>query len=133
MKEYVVFDTNILVSYLLTSNENSPIRRVVRKIFEGSIIPVYRDAILSEYRDVLCRAKFHFPVVQVLTLLNSIQYNGLHVMPEAQDMNVLDPDDQCFYDTAKTAKAQWLITENKKHFPDESFIVTAAEYLASQK
>lgn len=94
---------------------------------------MYSDTILSEYRDVLCRAKFHFPIAQVLILLNSIQYNELYVIPKAQGINVSDSDDQCFYDTAKTAKAQWLITGNKKHFPDESFIVTATEYLAFQK
>jgi len=39
-----------------------------------------------------------------------------------------DEDDRIFYDTAKSANAV-LVTGNKKHYPDESFIMTPAEFL----
>ena len=41
---------------------------------------------------------------------------------------MIDEDDRIFYDTAKTAKA-YLITGNKKHYPQENFIFTPADFL----
>jgi hypothetical protein len=42
-----------------------------------------------------------------------------------------DEDDRVFYDTAKTAGA-YLIPGNTKHFPQEPFILTPAQFLAME-
>jgi hypothetical protein len=39
-----------------------------------------------------------------------------------------DESDRVFYDVAKTAGA-YLITGNTKHFPQEPFILTPAEFV----
>ena len=60
---YAVIDTNVLVSALLSAdfNKSAP-GKVVGHMLEGEIIPIYSEEILAEYRDVLQRAKFHFPL-----------------------------------------------------------------------
>ena len=61
MKKYVVIDTNVLVSALITKNENSPVVRILRFLAGGNIIPVFSEEIISEYNDVLRRKKFKLP------------------------------------------------------------------------
>ncbi len=57
---YVVIDTNVLVSSLLTKNDNASTVRVINKVFEGQIKPVFSKEILAEYHEVLRRKKFKF-------------------------------------------------------------------------
>jgi len=44
------------------------------------------------------------------------------------DISLPDESDRIFYDTACESKAI-LITGNKKHYPDEEFIMTPADFL----
>ena len=62
-------------------------------------------------------------------LLDVILDTGRRVIPFATQVPFSDESDKCFYEAAVHARADWLITGNKKHFPAELFIVTAAEYL----
>ena len=48
MKKYVVVDTNVLVSALITRNESSPTVKILRYISENKIIPVYSEEIIKE-------------------------------------------------------------------------------------
>ena len=57
---YVVLDTNVLVSALLSSKDDSATVQVLGKVLGGEIIPVYSNAITKEYREVLSRKKFGF-------------------------------------------------------------------------
>lgn len=59
MKYYAVFDTNVLVSSLLTKHPDSPTARVIDAIADGQIVPLYNEEILSEYDEVLPRLPFH--------------------------------------------------------------------------
>lgn len=58
MKYYVVIDTNVLVSALISKNENSATVQVLERLLNREIIPLYSREILQEYRDVLNRKKF---------------------------------------------------------------------------
>ncbi len=60
MRYYAVFDTNVLISSLLTKQTNTATARVVDAISSGDIIPLYNQEILSEYNEVLHREKFSF-------------------------------------------------------------------------
>ena len=52
---YAVIDTNVLVSALIaTKNESHPLT-VRANVFAGTITPLFNDEIISEYRDVLSR------------------------------------------------------------------------------
>ena len=57
-RKYVVIDTNVLVSALITRNESSPTVQILRFLATGNIVPVYSDEIVKEYNEVLRRAKF---------------------------------------------------------------------------
>ena len=129
MNNLVVFDTNVFVSYLLPSKKISAVKTVVGRILTGSAIPVYSNEIMSEYEGVLNRTKFGFSSTKVHALLDSVFEKGFHVTPIETQVPFIDITDKCFYDAARAAGDCWLITGNKRHFPVEPFIVTAAEYL----
>lgn len=52
---YAVIDTNVFVSALLTSKDDSATVQVLNKIIHGKIIPVYSNVIAKEYLTVLSR------------------------------------------------------------------------------
>lgn len=73
MKYYAVIDTNVLLSALLSKNEDSATVRVLDAVFEGKIIPLYHMDILVEYDEVLHREKFHLQENIIRTVLNAIR------------------------------------------------------------
>lgn len=128
MRDLVVFDTNVFVSYFWSSNETSAVKVVVRKITQNEVIPVFSDEIMMEYIDVLTRKKFGFSEYKICLFLKLIRVNGLHVNPTPTSAPFTDASDKPFYDAAVAAGA-WLVTGNTKHFPKENFIVSPREYL----
>ena len=58
MKKYVVIDTNVLVSALITRNENAPTVKILKYLSQNRILPVYSSDIVKEYYKVLRREKF---------------------------------------------------------------------------
>lgn len=71
---YAVIDTNVLVSALLSSKDNTATVQVLGKVIIGEIIPVYSNVITKEYREVLSRKKFGFSGVtprELLDILNN--------------------------------------------------------------
>ena len=48
MRYYAVFDTNVLVSSLLTKRADTATAQVVDAISKGDIIPLYTQEILNE-------------------------------------------------------------------------------------
>ena len=131
MSNLAVFDTNVFVSYFWNfwkSSKISAVKIAVRRILDNEVILVYSNAIIAEYRDVLGRAKFDFPQDEVVSFLHSITNNGLCVSPAPTPVHFTDPSDKPFYDAAVSSGA-WLVTGNKRHYPDESFIVSPREYI----
>lgn len=47
---YAVIDTNVLISALLSSKDDTATVQVLDKIITGEIIPVYSNVITKEYR-----------------------------------------------------------------------------------
>ena len=58
MKYFAVIDTNVLVSALLSSKNDSATVQVIEKVLKKEITPFYSEEILIEYTDVLNRKKF---------------------------------------------------------------------------
>ena len=58
MKIFAVIDTNILVSALLSSKNDSATVKVMEKVLQKKIIPVYSEEIFTEYKNILHRKKF---------------------------------------------------------------------------
>ena len=128
--KYVVIDTNVLVSALITRNENCPTVQILRFLANGNIVPVYSDEIVKEYNEVLRRDKFKLPEIIIINLLKDIMDNGLKVTELTEVNEVIpDPKDVVFYAVTLSAqdKDAFLVTGNGKHFPEKPFIVTPTE------
>ncbi|MCL1819283.1 MAG: putative toxin-antitoxin system toxin component, PIN family [Oscillospiraceae bacterium] len=121
----VVIDTNILVSALWSDDGNAS---AIIKMMPSNIIPVFNDFILEEYTEVLSRPKFAFSVHKRESLLAKMKDYGESITPEKSDIPMSDETDRIFYDTAMAIGAI-LITGNIKDYPNESFIMTPAEFL----
>ena len=52
---YAVFDTNVLISALLSKREDSPTVLLLNHVLDGRIVLVYNEEIVSEYQEVLHR------------------------------------------------------------------------------
>ena len=128
---YVVIDTNVLVSALLSNNESSATVIILEKILKSEVIPLYSDEILKEYKNVLSRKKFGFDAKLVDILLNFIAQNGISTLPQNTNITLPDIDDLPFYEVfcAKKDENVFLITGNIKHFPKENSILTPREFL----
>lgn len=129
-RKYVVIDTNVLVSALITRNENSPTVQILRFIANGNIVPVYSDEIVKEYNEVLRRDKFKLPENIIINLLKDIMDNGLKITELAEVNEAMpDPKDVVFYAVTLSAqdKDAFLVTGNGKHFPEKPFVVTPSE------
>ena len=131
MRCYAVVDTNVIVSALITKNPDSPPRQVFRAMISGDIIPLYHSDILSEYKEVLSRKKFHLHQDTIQTVLKAVQQFGVEVMPKPTVEILVDMDDLVFYEVAmeKRENDAYLVTGNQKHYPIRDFIVTPAEML----
>ena len=131
MQCYAVLDTNVIVSALLSSKADAATVQVVEKLFADSFCPVVSKDILAEYREVLHRPKFHFPVDLIDTLLDAIEGKAELVDPTPTGAVLPDMKDLPFYEVVmeKREDDAYLVTGNQKHFPSEPFIVTAREFL----
>lgn len=131
MKYYAVVDTNVLISALLSKNEDSATVKVMGAVFDGKIIPLYHRDILAEYAEVLHRKKFNFDEKLIWTVLEAVRQFGVEVFPQPTGEILADMDDLIFYEVAmeKREAGAYLVTGNQKHYPVRSFIVTPAEMM----
>lgn len=132
MKYFAVIDTNVLVSALLASpkSKDTPPTQVLDYIFDNVIIPVYNDEIISEYSEVLRRAKFGFPDTAVTDILKAITSLGIESGRVSSGEDVCgDPDDVVFYEVAMSVDDSFLVTGNIRHFPAKPFVVTPARMI----
>ena len=130
MKKYVVIDTNVLVSALITRNENAPTVKILKYLSQNKIVPVYSSEIVKEYYEVLRREKFKLSEGIVSALIKDIVNNGLEVRNIVEVKEEMpDPKDVIFYAVTLTTrdKDTFLVTGNGKHFLEKYFIVTPAE------
>ena len=49
MKVFAVFDTNILVSALISRRSDTAVVLALETLLSGEVIPLYNDEILQEY------------------------------------------------------------------------------------
>lgn len=129
MRYYAVFDTNVLISSLLTKRTDTATAKVVDAIYSGDIVPLYNQEILNEYNEVLHRKKFSFSEERIQKILLMIRQFGLAVNPSPTGEILVDMDDLVFYEIVmeKRNDDAYLITGNIRHFPKRDFIVTPSE------
>ena len=128
---YAVIDTNVLVSALMSANDDAATVRVFEKFTNGEIVPVYSNEITKEYKEVLNRKKFGFSPEVVAYTISAIEKFGILVDPKSTGVVLPDMKDVPFYEVVleKRDDNAYLVTGNIKHFPKEPFIVTPRELL----
>lgn len=128
---YAVIDTNVLVSALISSKNDTATVQILNKTIRGEIIPVYSNTIIKEYREVLSRKKFGFSSETVEYLLSAVKKYGILTAPSPSEAVLPDMKDLPFYEVVleKHNDNTYLVTGNIKHFPKAPFIVTPRELL----
>ena len=124
----VVLDTNVVVSAFLSPSGKPA--DIIRLALNGSLTLCINTPILVEYEQVLMRSKFtdkihNSAISRFFDIINDI---GESIVYVPSKIHMIDESDRCFFDVAKNAGAI-LITGNKKHFPNEMFVKTPAEFL----
>ncbi|MCL2486036.1 MAG: putative toxin-antitoxin system toxin component, PIN family [Oscillospiraceae bacterium] len=121
-----VIDTNVLVSALLTPDGNPA--KILSLALNGRISVCHDSRILLEYEDVLSRPKFPFAPEDVSGLIDVLVQVGTSVVATPLTDRFTDEADKKFYEVAKHCGAK-LITGNLKHFPDDSDVLSPAEFM----
>ncbi len=114
-----VIDTNVIVSGLLSPSGNEAL--IILAIHQGLVRPCLSEEIIEEYVAVLARPKFAFPPDEIEALMTALRRNGKLFQPEASSTISPDPGDTKFLQCAKAAQADFIVTGNKRHFPDAPY------------
>lgn len=118
----IVLDTNVLVAAIL--NANGVPASILNAVLDGAITILVDARIVSEYREVLGRPKFGFPNGVYQPLLEFFEHHGDYVATGPLPAATSDPGDVPFYEVAVAGAADYLVTGNAKHFPEEPWIVS---------
>lgn len=124
---YAVIDTNVFVSALLSRHHDAATVQVVESISGKGICPLYNEEIFEEYEEVLGRTKFGFPSASISAILEKVKIIGIAAERVPTNEHLPDPKDIVFYEVAMSKEDAYLVTGNKKHFPNKPIVVTPAE------
>jgi len=110
----VVFDTNILVSALLTPGGTC--ERAVRFAIRGALRPFVDSRLVAEYESVLYGSELRFPSEAADELLDGLKARATVVTAPPLPARLPHAADLPFLEVAATAQAL-LVTGNLRHFP----------------
>lgn len=112
----VVIDTNVVVSANL-SDEGLP-ALVVSLALSGSLPFFISAPIVQEYERVLSYPRLKFLPEDIDPFMRLVRLKGLMTPAPKRRLNVAthEPDNR-FLECAEVAKADYLVTGNKRHFP----------------
>jgi uncharacterized protein len=126
----LVLDTNIVVSAALKPDG---LQRTVLLLAITKPARLYvSPAILVEYRDLLSRPELHIRKGLRHQLLQIIKSRSHSVTPARRLQVTSDPGDNIFPECADTARADYLVTGNTRHFPSfwkKTKVITSREFL----
>jgi putative PIN family toxin of toxin-antitoxin system len=126
----LVVDTNIVVSAALNA-DGLPRTAVLLAITKPARLYV-SPPILAEYDHVLGRPELNLRRSARLQLLDLIRKRSVLIKPRMRLNVTSDPDDNIFIECADAARADYLITGNRRHFPlywKTTKVITAREFL----
>ena len=129
-KPSVVLDTNVVVSAHL--REDGLERFVLDLALAGKLRWFISAEILEEYAGVLPRSKFGIAKEKVAASLQLIAQVARKIHPRRSVSAAKDPDDNKFLEFAAEAKADYLVTGNKRHYPavwGNTLVVNSRELL----
>ncbi len=125
---YAVFDTNVLVSALMSKRADSPTVLLLDYVLDGRIVLLYNEDIIREYEEVLRRSKFDFDEESIMDLIELVK-SGLNLDPTESGETFIDKDDKVFYEVALSHEEGYIVTGNTKHFPKSPIVVTPTEMM----
>ena len=129
----MVLYTNVVVSAYL--NQDGPTFRVLKLALAGLVGLYVSQPILAEYKELLLRKSYPLDKRRAALFLAAIHSASTIVKPASGLLLTLpDPDDAMFLECAQTAKADFLVTGNTKHFPPKWKLtrrITPAAFLAT--
>lgn len=126
----VVLDTNVVVSAHLKSEGYE--RHVLDLVLAGKLQLTASEVILAEYADVLSRSKFGIGRKHVASSMRLIRSAATLVRPHHELKVTSHSADNRFLECADVARADYLVTGNKRHFPKswrQTLVVNARELL----
>ena len=126
----VVLDTNVVVSAHLKSEGYE--RHVLDLVLAGKLQLAASEVILAEYADVLSRSKFGIGGKHVASSMRLIRGAATIVRPHHELKVTPHSADNRFLECADAARADYLVTGNKRHFPKswrQTLVVNARELL----
>jgi putative PIN family toxin of toxin-antitoxin system len=127
----LVIDTNVLVSAALKPDS---LQRTTFLLAVTKPARLYVSRpILEEYADVLSRPELAIRKGLRLQLLQLIKNQSHLVAPSRRIEVTSDPDDNIFVECADAARADFLVTGNRKHFPPfwkSTKIITPREFVS---
>ena len=127
----LVIDTNILVSAALNPDGLQRTTLVVAVTKPARLFVTV--PILEEYAGVLMLPHLKVRKGERLRLLQLIKNRSPLVTPSRRLAVASDPDDDMFIECADAARADYLITGNRRHFPSfwkGTKIITPREFIA---
>ncbi len=126
----LVVDTNIVVSAALKPDG---LQHTVLLLAITKPARLYvSDEIIVEYRNVLSRAELKIRKSLRQQLVQLIQNRAHLVKPSRPPQVTSDPDDNKFLECADTARADYLVTGNQRHFPKfwkKTKVITSREFI----
>ncbi len=126
----VVFDTNVIVSANLRAD--GPEARVVSLALNKKLRIYVSQSILGEYERVLLYPRLKLVEAEVRDFMKLLRAAGRLVKPKHRLAISADDADNRFYECAEIAKAAFIVTGNRRHFPTDyktTRIVNACELL----
>ena len=126
-----ILDTNVIVSAFL--NPKGIPGEILSLVLTKRLTLCYDNKIFSEYTEVLTRSKFDFDLELVNDFLEFVKNTGEYIVAESQKIKFTDEDDKIFYDVYKSSEAEYLLTGNAKHYPQEKNIITPNEFKKKSK
>ena len=123
----VVIDTNVIVSALI--NPKGYPAKTFNLFLNEKLQLYYDNRIIEEYVSVLNRERFGFDKQSINALMDYIKNTGVFTIANPISIEFEDEEDKKFLEVALSAKADYLITGNIKHFPDSDIIITPKNFI----
>ena len=130
---YAVIDTNVLVAAAKSHKPDSSASRVISLVFAGIIQPLVCDEILEEYDGILNLPVLAIPADISSAIIAKFKNDGIFPGRTSSSEIFPDPDDQIFYEISLSVEDAYMVTNNKKHFPQEPRVVTPTEIIVLLK
>ena len=131
MKPQAVYDTNVVISAVL--KPGSIPASLVSLAMAGEVQLFLSPALLAEYTAVVRRPVFQFSPKAINKFLKELENAAVMVHPTMRETAALDEPDNRILECALEAKADYVITGNRKHFPFTRFkgikILTPREFI----